>query len=107
DQRRGLRLPGMEDRADLEHVLHGEDDPRVDAGQSFELYNALKIRTDTPTRLVLYPGEGHGNQRAAARYDYNIRLMRWMDHYLTGPGGEPPEPRFELPEGAVGTAPSE
>lgn len=88
-------------------ILHGQDDPRVDAGQSFELYNALKIRTDTPTRLILYPGEGHGNQRAAARYDYNIRLMRWMDHYLTGPGGEPPEPRFALPEGTVGTAASE
>jgi len=88
-------------------ILHGEDDPRVDAGQSFELYNALKLRTETPVRLVLYPGEGHGNQRAAARYDYNIRLMRWMDRYLTGPGGEPPEPRFELPEGTVGTTASE
>jgi len=33
--------------------------------------------------------------------------MRWMDRYLTGPGGEPPEPRFELPEGTVGTTASE
>ena len=84
-------------------ILHGQDDPRVDSGQSFELYNALRIRTDTPTRLVLYPGEGHGNRRAAARYDYSIRQMRWFDHYLTGPGGEPPEARFALPEGTVGT----
>ncbi|MGP1281647.1 MAG: prolyl oligopeptidase family serine peptidase [Parasphingopyxis sp.] len=88
-------------------ILHGEDDTRVDPGQSYELYNALRIRTETPVRLVLYPGEGHGNQQAAARYDYNVRLMRWMDHYLTGPGGEPPAPRIALPEGTVGTAASE
>jgi len=41
-------------------------------------------------RLVWYPGEGHGNRRAASRLDYNLRLMRWMEHYLQGPGGEPP-----------------
>ena len=41
-------------------------------------------------RLVLYEGEGHGNRKAAARLDYSMRLLRWMDHYLTGPGGEPP-----------------
>ena len=88
-------------------ILHGEEDTRVDPGQSYELYNALNIRTDVPVRLVLYPGEGHGNRNAAARYDYNIRLMRWMDHYLTGPGGEPPEPRIELPEGMIGGDASE
>ncbi len=32
--------------------------------------------------MVLYPGEGHGNRRAAARYDYNLRMMRWFDHFL-------------------------
>ncbi|WP_255454656.1 S9 family peptidase [Parasphingopyxis sp. CP4] len=88
-------------------ILHGEEDTRVDPGQSYELYNALNIRTDVPVRLVLYPGEGHGNRNAAARYDYNIRLMRWMGHYLTGPGGEPPEPRIELPDGMIGGDASE
>ena len=69
---------------------------------------ASRVKTPRRSRkFVLYPGEGHGNQRAAARYDYNIRLMRWMDRYLTGPGGAPPEPRFELPEGTVGTTASE
>ena len=71
-------------------ILHGADDPRVHPGQSLELYRHLKVRTETPVRLVLYPGEGHGNRRAASRLDYSLRMMRWMEHYLKGPGGEPP-----------------
>jgi dipeptidyl aminopeptidase/acylaminoacyl peptidase len=71
-------------------ILHGEDDPRVNKGQSMELYRHLKVRGQAPVRLVLYPGEGHGNQLAAARLDYNLRMIRWFEHYLKGSGGEPP-----------------
>lgn len=71
-------------------ILGGEDDPRVDPGQSKEMYRAMKTLTDVPVRLVIYPGEGHGNRRAAARYDYSLRMLRWMEHYLKGPGGEMP-----------------
>ncbi len=71
-------------------IMHGEDDPRVSVTQSKELYRALKITGDTPVRLVLFPGEGHGNRKAAARYDYMLRLLRWMEHYLVGEGGDPP-----------------
>ena len=71
-------------------ILHGTDDPRVPPGQSMELYRHLKVRTQTPVRLVLYPGEGHGNRRAASRLDYSLRMMQWMEHYLKGPGGAPP-----------------
>lgn len=71
-------------------ILHGKEDPRVHPSQSLELYRTLKTIGKVPTRLVWYPGEGHGNRKAAARYDYSLRLMRWMDHYLKGPGGEPP-----------------
>lgn len=56
-----------------------------------ELYRNLKILGKTPVRLVLYPGEGHGNRNAAARYDYSLRLHRWMDHYLKGEGGSVPQ----------------
>ncbi len=85
-------------------ILHGAEDTRVAPSQSYELYRTIKVRQpDTPVRLVLYPGEGHGNRKAAAQYDYNIRMMRWMDHYLKGPGGEIPPARFDLPEGFVGT----
>jgi dipeptidyl aminopeptidase/acylaminoacyl peptidase len=71
-------------------ILHGKDDPRVNVGQSRELHRHLKLRGQAPVRLVLYPGEEHGNRKAAARLDYSLRLMQWMEHYLTGPGGAPP-----------------
>jgi hypothetical protein len=54
------------------------------------LYRHLKVRNQAPVRLVLYPGEGHGNRRAASRLDYNVRLLQWMEHYLKGPGGKMP-----------------
>ena len=86
-------------------IMHGEEDTRVDPGQSLELYRAIKVRKpDVPVRLVFYPGEGHGNQRAAARYDYNLRMMRWFDTYLkTGDRDAPlPAERPTLPEGTTG-----
>lgn len=71
-------------------ILHGKDDPRVHPSQSMELYRHLKTLGQAPVRLIWYPGEGHGNRRAAARLDYNLRMLQWMEHYLKGPGGEPP-----------------
>lgn len=78
-------------------ILHGEEDTRVHPGQSLELYRALKTLDRTPVRLVTYPGEGHGNRRAASRYDFNLRMLRWFDHYLTGAGGEPPPRDLHYP----------
>ncbi len=72
-------------------------DPGVPPLQSLELNRHLKTLDQAPVRLVLYPGEGHGNRRAAARYDYNLRLLRWMEHYLQGPGGDAPD--FEIDYG--------
>jgi len=72
-------------------ILHGKDDPRVNVGQSRELYRHLKVRGSAPARLVLYPGEGHGNRRAASRLDYSLRMVRWFKHYLLDDGGPPPD----------------
>lgn len=72
-------------------ILHGKEDPRVHPSQSLELYRGLKLLGQAPVRLVLYPGEGHGNARSAARLDYALRTLRWMEHYLAGPGGDPPD----------------
>ena len=80
-------------------IMHGAEDTRVSPTQSYELYRNIKVRKpDTPVRLVLYPGEGHGNRQAAARYDYNLRMMQWFDTYLkTGDrDAEMPAPRPEL-----------
>ncbi len=71
-------------------ILAGKNDTRVHPSQSLELYRFLKILGQAPVRLVLYPGEGHGNRKAASRLDYNLRMMQWMEHYLKGPGGPPP-----------------
>jgi len=78
-------------------ILHGKNDTRVHPSQSMELYRYLKTVGRAPVRLVFYPGEGHGNSKAAARYDFSLRKLRWMEHYLTGPGGDPPPYEVEYP----------
>ncbi len=75
-------------------IMHGKDDPRVHPTQSMIMYRYFKHLADAPVRLVWYPGEGHGNRKAAGRLDYSLRLMRWMKHYLVEGGGEMPE--FEI-----------
>jgi len=71
-------------------IMHGADDPRVHPAQSMEMYRHVKVRTETPVRLVYYPGEGHGNSRTAARFDYALRLVRWMDHFVKEGAEEAP-----------------
>lgn len=77
-------------------IMHGKNDTRVHPAQSMELYRYIKTRTDTPVRLVYYPGEGHGNRKAAAQLDYAKRLMRWMDFYLKGDNKGQQIPPYEL-----------
>lgn len=90
----------FEDRSPIRHVqkcktplliMHGKDDPRVHPSQSMQLYRFLKILNQAPVRYVRYPGEGHGNRKAAAQLDFQLRLIQWMDHYLKGPGGAAPD----------------
>lgn len=71
-------------------ILGGKDDTRVDPSQSKAMYRWLKVRGHAPVRLVQYPGEGHGNRKACARLDYNVRMLQWLEHYLKGPGGDAP-----------------
>ena len=84
-------------------IMHGKNDTRVHPSQSMILYRYLKTLGQVPVRLVFYPGEGHGNRKAGARLDYNLRMMRWMEHYLA-PGDHrndappPHELDYGLPE---------
>lgn len=72
-------------------IMHGEEDTRVHPSQSMELYRYLKVHGNVPVRLVTYPGEGHGNSRAAAQLDYAYRMERWMKWYLVDQKeGQPP-----------------
>lgn len=79
-------------------IMHGKEDPRVHPSQSLELYRYLKMVNQAPVRLVLYPGEGHGNRKAAARYDFQLRMLEWMEHYLKGPGGAAPAWDIQYPD---------
>jgi dipeptidyl aminopeptidase/acylaminoacyl peptidase len=63
-------------------IAGGTADTRVHPSQSLQLYRALKLLGKIPVRYVRYPGEKHGNSRAASRDDYARRLMRWMDHFV-------------------------
>ncbi len=75
-------------------ILHGKNDTRVHPSQSLELHRHLKTLRKAPVRLVLYEGEGHGNRKAAARLDYNLRMLRWMQHFLQAENDKAPP--FEL-----------
>jgi dipeptidyl aminopeptidase/acylaminoacyl peptidase len=75
-------------------IMHGENDTRVHPSQSLELYRHISTRTDTPVRLVFYPGEGHGNRGAAARLDYNLRMMQWFDQFLLRAESDKPVPEI-------------
>lgn len=79
-------------------ISGGLADPRVHPQQSMEMYRHMKLRSSAPVRLVRYPGEPHGNRRAAARYDYHLRMLQWFDHYLKGPGGPAPPMEIDYPE---------
>ena len=70
-----------------------------------ELYRHLKLHGKT-VRLVRYPGEQHGNRRAASRLDYSLRLLQWMEHYLKGPGGAMPPLEVDYSEPKPTMAPT-
>ena len=85
-------------------IMHGAEDTRVHPAQSLELHRHLKVRKpDLPLRLVLYPGEGHGNRNATSQLDYNLRMIRWFDTYLKGAeGADAPVPPSHLDYEAFG-----
>lgn len=79
-------------------IMHGAEDTRVHPAQSLELYRHLKVRKpEVPARLVWYPGEGHGNSRASAKYDYNLRMLEWFDTYLMSGDSSSEMPHWDAP----------
>ena len=76
--------------------MHGSADTRVNPANSLALYRAIKTHGQSPVRLVLYPGEGHGNRRAGSQTEFLLRQMRWFNHYLKGPGGDMPDYELDL-----------
>jgi dipeptidyl aminopeptidase/acylaminoacyl peptidase len=64
-------------------VMHGTDDEPVDPRQSIEMFSYLQLN-GVPSRLVLYPGEGHGINKPSHMIDYQTRELEWFRHYLLG-----------------------
>jgi dipeptidyl aminopeptidase/acylaminoacyl peptidase len=64
-------------------IMHGEEDQAVDPRQSIEMFTFLQLN-GVPSRLVLYPGEGHGIDRPSHMLDYQRRELEWFQHYLLG-----------------------
>lgn len=64
-------------------IMHGTDDEPVDPRQSIEMFTYLQLN-DTPSRLVLYPGEGHGINKPSHMIDYETRELQWFRHYVLG-----------------------
>jgi dipeptidyl aminopeptidase/acylaminoacyl peptidase len=64
--------------------MQGKDDERCPRCQSEELFVSLYRAGDTPTELVLYPGENHsflGTGRPSCRHDACERILDWLQRY--------------------------
>ena len=76
-------------------LMHGTEDEPVDPRQSIEMFTYLQLN-GVPSRLVLYPGEGHGINKPSHMLDYETRELQWFDYYVMGDaaaaGAEPPVP---------------
>jgi dipeptidyl aminopeptidase/acylaminoacyl peptidase len=62
-------------------ILVGEQDAEAPPPQSFEFWHALK-ELGVPTKLVVYPGEGHMFANPVHLRDKAKRTLAWFDHYL-------------------------
>ncbi|MEV4474097.1 S9 family peptidase [Nonomuraea sp. NPDC049504] len=66
-------------------LLHGENDDRCPIGQAEQWFAALRERR-VPVRLVRYPGASHLfilNGRPSHRYDYNERIIAWLEQWVS------------------------
>ncbi len=64
-------------------IMHGLADEPVDPRQSIEMFTYLQLN-GVPSRLVLYPDEGHGINQPGHMLDYETREIEWFRHYLLG-----------------------
>jgi dipeptidyl aminopeptidase/acylaminoacyl peptidase len=62
-------------------VIVGEHDAECPASQSYEFWHALKT-LDVPTKLIVYPGEGHLFIDPKNQIDRLEQTVAWFDKYL-------------------------
>ncbi len=63
----------------------GDRDGECPAPQSFEFWHALRD-LNVPTRLVVYPNEGHGFTDPAHLFDVQQRAVDWFARYMPESG---------------------
>ncbi|MEV4100923.1 S9 family peptidase [Nonomuraea sp. NPDC049649] len=67
-------------------LLHGDADDRCPVGQAEQWFAALREH-GVPVRLVRYPGASHLfilDGRPSHRFDYNERIIAWLQQWVTG-----------------------
>ena len=62
-------------------ILVGDSDGEVPMEQSVEWYHALQT-FKVPSRLVVYPHEGHLYNNPADARDYTMRMLEWFDRWF-------------------------
>jgi dipeptidyl aminopeptidase/acylaminoacyl peptidase len=62
-------------------ILVGDRDGEVPMEQSVEWWHALKT-LHVPTRLVVYPNEGHAIMKPADARDYTLRGLDWFEQWF-------------------------
>jgi|HubBroStandDraft_4_1064222.scaffolds.fasta_scaffold00890_4 dipeptidyl aminopeptidase/acylaminoacyl peptidase len=62
-------------------ILVGDRDGEVPMEQSVEWWHALRT-LNVPTRLVVYPNEGHAFVKPADARDYTLRMLEWFDEWF-------------------------
>ncbi len=62
-------------------VLVGERDGEAPPAQSIEFWHALK-ELGVPTRLIIYPDEGHDFFKQADQIDVTVRTLEWFNEHM-------------------------
>jgi dipeptidyl aminopeptidase/acylaminoacyl peptidase len=62
-------------------VIHGQLDYRVPYSQGLATFTALQ-RRGVPSRLLLFPDEGHWIQKPANVLQWHATIFEWLDEYL-------------------------
>jgi dipeptidyl aminopeptidase/acylaminoacyl peptidase len=62
-------------------VIHGEQDYRVPMGQGLQLFTALQTQK-VPSRLLLFPDEGHWIQKPQNTVLWYSQFLGWMDEWV-------------------------
>ena len=59
-------------------MIHGEQDFRVPYGQGLQLFTALQLQK-VPSRLLLFPDEGHWIQKPQNALLWYRTFIEWID----------------------------